>query len=179
MCRLRFIEPEDASDSTKEAFKKLVLVPNLLCIMANSDVVIEAFANHNANLDKYKLSTRHRKAITLAVSQFNDCNYCIALHTSNAIDSGILTSEECLDARRMKSPEPKMNALLELTKEILENRGRVGDEIIEKVKRHGFDDQDIVEAIATISLIIQANYTANVARPEIDFVEAPPLEEKT
>ncbi len=75
MCRLRLIEPEEVNASTKELFKKLVMVPNLLCIMANSDVAIDYFSNHNANLGKYKLSAKYREIISLAVSQFNDCSY--------------------------------------------------------------------------------------------------------
>ena len=175
MCRIRFIEPEEANEYTKEIFKRIVFVPNLLCIMANSDVAIGLFAYHNANLDKYKLSTKYREIISLAVSQYNNCPYCIAFHTSNAVDNGLLTHQECLEARRMKSSHPKANVILKLTKEVLENKGNVEDEIIEQVKQQGFNDQDIIETIATISLITQANYTANLARPEMDSLEPPPI----
>ncbi|MDM8537852.1 carboxymuconolactone decarboxylase family protein [Desulfobacterales bacterium HSG17] len=176
MCRLRFVEPEETSPSTKKVFKKMVVIPNLFCIMANSDVVIDLFANHNANLDKYRLSAKYREIISLAVSQFNNCPYCIALHTSNAVDGGILTHQECLEARRMKSSNHKKNIILELTNEILEKRGDISDELIEKVKQKGFNDQEIIEAIATISLITQANFIANVSKPEIDYLEPPVLD---
>ncbi|MCP4583871.1 MAG: carboxymuconolactone decarboxylase family protein [candidate division Zixibacteria bacterium] len=178
MCRLRFIEPEEADPLTRKLFSKKVVIPNLLCIMANSEVVIDSFANYNANLDKFKLSVKYREIISLAVSQFNRCPYCIALHTSNAVDGGILTHRECLEARRRKSPDPKINVILKLTNEILEKRGHISDQIISKVKQQGFIDEDIIEAIAIISLIIQANYTASVSKPEIDFLEPPPLDEE-
>ncbi len=177
MCRLRFVEPEDVSPRIKELFKKLVLVPNLLCVMANSDAAMDSFANYSANLENYKFPAKYREMISLAVSQFNDCDYCLALHTSNAIDGGVLTERECLDARRMNSPDPKANALLKLTKAILDKRGQVDDSVIDEARQHGFDDQDIVEMINIIGVINIANYTANVARPELDFLEPPPLEE--
>ncbi len=173
--RLRLIEPEEVNESTKEIFKKMVLVPNLLCIMANSDASIGLFGYHINNLDKYKLSAKYREIISLAVSQYNNCPYCIALHTGNAVDSGLFTHQECLEARRMKSSDQKTNAILTLTREILENQGDVRNEIIENAKCHGFDDQDIIEIITTISLITQANYTANLARPEMDSLEPPHL----
>ncbi len=175
MSRIRFVEPEEATASTKELFKKLVVVPNLLCIMANSDVVISQFAHHNDNLDLYKLSPRHRKIISLAVSEYNHCPYCIALHTNIAVDNGMLSPEECLHARRMKSPGPKIDALLNLTKELLETRGHISDETLENAKEHNFDDQDIIEIIATIALFTQANYTANAAKPELDYPEPQPI----
>ncbi len=177
MCRLKIIEPENANSLTKALFQKLVIVPNLLCIMANSDAVINSFAAHNANIDKYKLSSKYREIISLAVSQFNSCEYCIGLHTSNAVDNGLLTHEECLEARRMQSQNAKVNALLEFTEEILKRQGHVKDISIDKVRQQGFNDQDIIEITATIALITQANYTANIAKPEIESLVPPSLEE--
>ena len=175
MCRLRFIEPDEANEPTKEIFKKLVLVPNVLCLMANSDSVIDAFANHHANLSRYKLTERYRDMISLAVSQFNNCSYCIALHSARTVEGGILTKEECIEARRMKSPDPKADAILKFTNEVLEKRGDINDDTLLLIKRQGFDDQEIVEAIAVISFITLANLTANVGKPELDFLEPPPL----
>ena len=77
----------------------------------------------------------------------------------------------------MKSSDPKSNAILEFTKTVLEKRGHIKDELIQKVKQKGFDDQDIVNAIAMISLITQANNTANVGKPELDYLKPPSLEE--
>ncbi len=80
------------------------------------------------------------------------------MHTSGAIETGLLTQQECKESRQMKSHDPKINAILCFTKAILENRGHVK-----------------IETISLISLIIQANYVANVAKPEIDFPEPPSL----
>jgi uncharacterized peroxidase-related enzyme len=177
MCRLRFIEPEEVGPSAKAAFQKLVMVPNLLCVMANSEAAMKSFVDYTEHQKEYKLSHKHGKMISLAVSQFNDCDYCIALHTSDALDSGLLTDEECLEARRMNSPHPKDNALLILTREILNNKGHVSDLTMEHARRYGFDDQEMVEIINIIGVITIANYTANLARPELDFLEPPPLED--
>jgi len=175
MCRLRLIEPDEARGAVKEIFEKLVLVPNVLCLMANSEPVFETYADHHANLSRYKLSGRYRKMISLAVSQFNRCSYCIALHTAGAVDGGILTEEECIEARRMKSPDPRADAILRFTKDLLEMRGNIDEGTLASVKNQGFDDQEIVEVIAVVAFITLANYTANVGNPEIDFREPPPL----
>jgi AhpD family alkylhydroperoxidase len=113
--------------------------------------------------------------ISLAVSQFNDCNYCIALHTTTAIEGHILSREECIEARRMQFSDPQADALLAFTKAILRRRGIIDDLSIEKVKNKGFADQEIVEVIAMIAFISLANYIANVGEPELDFLEPPPI----
>jgi uncharacterized peroxidase-related enzyme len=176
MCRLRFIEPDQATGPVKEIFEKLVLVPNVLCLMANSGPAMDTYAYHHAIVDKYKLSGRHRKMISLAVSQFNDCAYCIALHTAGAIDGGLLTKEECIEARRMKASDPKTHALLRFTRQVLEKRGKVDDETMRLMRNQEFDDQEMVEAIAMISFITLANFVANVGNPEMDFLEPPALD---
>ena len=174
--RLRLIEPDKTDGTTKDIFKNLVMVSNVICQMANSPPLIDTYANHHENLDTYKLTSRYRKMISLAVSQFNDCNYCLALHTATAVDGGILTKEECIEARQMKSADPKANAILTFTKVALNQRGKVDDETLALIKKHGFDDQEIVEMIAIISFITLANFVANVGEPDLDFLEPPPLD---
>ncbi len=131
------------------------------------------YAQFHSSLPEYKLPERYRKLISLAVSQFNDCSYCIALHTSTAVDGGILTKEECIEARQMKSANPKDNAILRFTRAILEKHGKVDNSELLDVKSQGFDDQQIVEIIAMISFITLANLTANVGEPDLDFLEPP------
>lgn len=174
--RLKMVEPDEATGNTKELFQKLVMVPNVLCLIANSEPALETFVQYHFKLSSYKLSEKYQKMIGLAVSQFNDCSYCVALHTSTSIDRGILTKEECIDARRGKSTDPKADAILRFTNVVLEKHGKIDNSEIANVKRQGFDDQQIVEIIAVISFITLANLTANVGKPELDFLEPPPIE---
>ena len=92
------------------------------------------------------------------------------------MENNILTKEECLDARRMKSDDPRAQAVLQFTREVLEQRGKVSDEVLAEMRQQDFHDAQIMEILGTIVLAIFSNYTASVARPELDFLEAPPLE---
>ena len=151
------------------------MLPNIVCQIANSAPLLDAFVGFHYKLETYKLSARFRKIISLAVSQFNDCDYCTALHTANAIEAGILTSEECMEARKMKSADPRIDAVLFFTRSILDKRGKIDDKSLAIVKDQGFDDQEIVEMISVISYITLANYIANVGEPDLDFPEPPPI----
>ncbi len=173
--RLQIIEPEEADVQTQKIFKKLVMVPNVICQMANSPAVIETYFNFHTNLDQFKLSIKYQKMISLAVSQFNNCDYCIALHTATAVEGKILTEKECIEARQMSSADIKANAVLYFTKVVLNQRGKVDNEAISLVKKQGFNDQEIVEMIATVSFITLANFVANVGETELDFLEPPSI----
>ncbi len=169
--RLTFIEPDESTGNTREIFQKLVMAPNVLCLMANSEPAFDAYAHFHSKLPSCKLAEKYRKIISLAVSQYNDCSYCVALHTSTAIDGGILTEEECINARSMKSTDSTENAILTFTRAVLESRGKVNNNSITEIRDNGFNDQEIVEIIAVISFITFANYIANVGEPELDFLE--------
>ncbi len=174
MCRLNFVDPEKASPAIREVFKKNVMVPNVLCLIANSEAVVNAFSEFN--MDTFQLSQKHREEISLAVSQFNNCQYCLAVHTSNAIDGKLLTQEESIQARNFISSNPKSNVILKLTKELLENHGNISDDTLKAVRVKGFNDENIIEVIAIISIITLANYTANVGKPEMDYIGVPELD---
>jgi uncharacterized peroxidase-related enzyme len=173
--RLQFIEPEEGEGKIKEIFKKLVMVPNVLCIMANSEPVLENYTHFHYTQPSYKLSEKFRKMVSLAVSEFNECSYCVALHTSTAIDAGILTQSECIDARKMRSVDPKINTMLGFIREVLVKRGKVTSNSIDNIKNQGFNDQEIIEILAVVSFITLANFTANVGNPELDFLEPPKI----
>ena len=174
--RLQSIDPEEATGSLKVLFEKLVMVPNVLCLMANSEPVIQSYANFHRTQSSYMLAEKYRKMISLAVSQYNDCSYCVALHTSTALDSGVLTAEECIDSRQMKSSVLKTNAILCFTKDVLESRGKINDTSVIEIRKFGITDQEIVEIIAVISMITLANITANIGNPELDFLEPPSID---
>lgn len=177
MCRLRFIDPEESDDLLKSHFKKLGMVNNIFCIMANSEPVLDLFITANERLDGSSLPPKIRRMIFLAVSQFNGCDYCLAYHTRLVTEAGLMSGEACLEARRMRSADPKCDAVLQLVSMILKTRGKVSDGAIDRVRKAGYGDDAIMEIIATISLAMLANMTANVAKPEMDFLPAPPLEE--
>jgi uncharacterized peroxidase-related enzyme len=176
MTRLNYIEPEDADAFTRRLFKQIGMVPNLYCMMANSSTVFDGFIKLTACLDAAKLDKKLREMVYLLASQINGCEYCLASHTSTAVEHGVMTVEESLEARRAQSPDPKIDALLKFTKEVVEKRGHASDDAFQAVRGQGFTDEEIVEALGTIALATLSNYVAIVGQTELDYLDAPPLE---
>jgi uncharacterized peroxidase-related enzyme len=176
MARLAYVEPEDADAFTRRLFKKVGMVPNLYCIMANSPNVFDGFLKLTACLEAARLDKKLREMVYLLTSQINQCEYCLASHTSTAVEHGVLTMEETLDARRASSRDARVDALLKFAKEVVERRGGVSDETLRAVKEKGFTDEEIIEVIGTIALATLSNYTALVGQPELDYLDAPPLD---
>ncbi len=177
MSRLNYVEPEEADAFTRKLFERVGMVPALYCMMANSSTLFDGFIKLNACLDAAKLSKNLREMIYLLTSQLNGCEYCLASHTATAVEHKVLTKEETILARKAQSPDPKVDALLKFAKEVVEKRGHVEDALVQAVKDQGFSDEEIVEAIGTIGLATLSNYIAIVGQTELDFLDAPPLED--
>jgi len=177
MPRIKQLQMDEVQTWTKNLFRKveqgLGVLPNMFKCMGNSDVTLDGFLGLNAGLNAGKLGPKNVKLIILSTSQLNDCEYCVAAHTKMALDAGLLTEEECLNARRIKGPDEKTTKMLEFSKKIKETSGKVTDDDIKRVKDAGFSDVEIIEMIGTIALISIANYVSNVAQPDLDFPEAP------
>ena len=88
-----------------------------------------------------------------------------------ALDSGLLTKEECVNARKTMGTDEKTTKMLEFAKKVKLNNGKVTDEEFKAVRDAGFDDQEIVEIIGSIALITFANYISNAGQPDLDFPE--------
>ena len=175
MPRIKQLGQDEAQSWTKRLYKRvegsLGLVPNMFRCMGNSDVGLDGFLALNAGLGSGKLGPKNVKMIILLTSQLNDCEYCVAAHTQMALDPGLLTKEECMNARKAIGADEKTTKMLEFAKKVKLNNGKVTDDDIKIVRDAGFDDQEIVEMIGSIALITFANYISNVGEPDLDFPE--------
>jgi uncharacterized peroxidase-related enzyme len=175
MPRIKQLSFDEAQSWTKKLFKKVEegfgMVPNMFKCMGNSDVALDGFLAFNAGINSGKLSKKNVKMIILLTSQLNGCEYCVSAHTKMALDAGLLSEEECQNARKAIGPDEKTTKMLEFAKVVKLNNGLVSDDEIQAVRNAGFDDQEIVEIIGSIALINFANYVSNVGQPELDFPE--------
>lgn len=173
MPRIKQLGFDEAQSWTKRLFKKVEegfgTLPNMFKCMGNSDVALDGFLSFNNSIGAAKLGKKNVKMIILLTSQFNECEYCVSAHTKMALDAGLLTEDECVNARKVKGPDDKTTKMLEFAKKVKMTNGLVSDNDIKAVRDAGFDDQEIIEIIGTIVMINFANFVSNVGQPELDF----------
>jgi uncharacterized peroxidase-related enzyme len=178
MSRFKAISPESASGKVKDLLDtvnaKLGLVPNMMRVMASSPAVLDGYLSLSGSLGKGRLSARMREQLALAISQANQCDYCIAAHSAIGKTVG-LTAEQIRDSRLGTAVDSRTNALVRFARKLLDARGRVNDRDIEIVRAAGFDDGIIAEVVAHVALNIFTNYFNHVAGTEIDFPRVPAL----
>jgi len=172
MARIKALNPEEATGKTKELFDivkgKMGMVPNMMRTLGNSPAVLNAYLGFNAGLSYSSLGGKLGELIALTVANENGCNYCNAAHSFIGGKIGI-NPQDIDQARNATSTDPKVKAALVFSKEILDTRGGVPTESLEKVRAAGYDDAQILEILAQVSLSIFTNYANILADTDIDF----------
>ena len=181
MPRLNKIEPQEATGEVKTLFneveKKLGKIPNIFRGMGNSAAGLKAYLHMADSLSNGQLSPADREAVYLAVSQKNECHYCVSAHTAMAKNAG-LTEDQILSIRKHQPEDSKQRALVRFVTRVMDTKGFVEDGELETVKGAGYTDGEITEAIAYIGLASYSNLFNHVFGTELDFPEAPKLEEQ-
>ena len=110
------------------------------------------------------------------VSQENDCRYCQSAHTVLGKMNG-LTDGQILNIRQGTADfNPKLDALVRLTKEITDRQGRPDAATLEAFFAAGYTNESLVDVIIAIADKVVMNYLHNITGVPIDFPLAPELE---
>ncbi|MBV9811056.1 MAG: carboxymuconolactone decarboxylase, partial [Solirubrobacterales bacterium] len=85
------------------------------------------------------------------VAEYYQSEPGIAMHSRTARAAG-LALDEVAAARQFTSKDPREAALLRYLKALLEERGRAPMHLHEEAREAGWDDEQILEAIASVAL---------------------------
>lgn len=167
-------EVSPANQALFDTLKKtLGMTPNLYATLAHSETALGTYLALQGA--KSSLSAKEREVINLAVSQVNDCAYCLAAHTVIAGLNGF-TPEQILELRAGRAPfDPRLDALSRFARATAEARGKPGGTVVEALLAAGYTRGQLVDAIVVIGDKIITNYLHGVTQVAIDFPAAPAL----
>jgi uncharacterized peroxidase-related enzyme len=171
MQTLPVIDPLKASGKTKEILERVAhrigWVPKMIRLLANSPAATEAYLQFNVALAQAALPRHTRSLIAATVAELNGCTYSAMIAHGQAREAGV-PAEEVTAARRAESKDPKVAAVLRFAARLVEWRGRVPPEDIAELRRAGYSDTEIVDAVATVVLSLFRNYFNLVAGTQIE-----------
>ncbi|MBG6128575.1 putative peroxidase-related enzyme [Aquimarina sp. EL_43] len=154
--------------------KALGFVPNLYATYAHSDTALENYLNFSNA--KTSLSAKEKEVVNLAVSQVNDCIYCLSAHTAIGKMNGF-TDEQILELRAGRASfDTKLNALAGLAKNITENRGKANQDVVNNFLNAGYSKGNLIDTIVLVGDKTISNYIHSTTQVPVDFPVAQPLE---
>ena len=126
-------------------------LPNFLGVLAGSPAALRAYARFRSELRHGKLTLATIERIALAVAEYYQSEPGIAMHSRTARAAG-LAIDEVAQARQWSSKDEREAALLRYLKVLLDERGRAPMHLHEEAREADWDDEQILEAIAAVSL---------------------------
>jgi alkylhydroperoxidase family enzyme len=126
-------------------------LPNFLGVLAGSPAALRAYARFRSELRHGKLSLATLERIALAVAEHYHSEPGIEMHSRAGRAAG-LELDEVAAARKFSSKDPREAALLRYLQAMLEEGGRPPMHLHEEAREAGWDDEQILEAIAAVAL---------------------------
>ncbi|HEY2318779.1 MAG TPA: carboxymuconolactone decarboxylase family protein [Solirubrobacteraceae bacterium] len=142
--------PEGSAAVLRGALSSGGQLPNFLGVLAGSPAALRAYARFRSELRHGKLTLPTLERIALAVAEHYHSEPGIAMHSRAARAAG-LALDEVAAARQFGSKDPHEAALLRYLQALLEE-GRPAMHLHEEAREAGWDDEEILEAIAAVSL---------------------------
>ncbi len=125
-------------------------LPNFLGVLAGSPAALRAYARFRSELRHGKLTLPTLERIALAVAEHYHSEPGIAMHSRAARGAGLALDEVAL-ARQFDSKDEREAALLRYLRALLLD-GRPPMHLHEEAREAGWDDEQILEAIAAVML---------------------------
>ena len=163
---------ESAPERSKAALRQLQsafgMIPNIVGAMATSPVLINSLVGLFGNVHGASFTEAQVQVVLLTDAVTNASTWAVAFHTALALKEGI-DAADVQAIREGRLPEDaKFAALSALAKTLIEKRGRLDDQDVERFLAAGFDKDHLLEVIAAVAASTITNYTGSIAKPPLD-----------
>ena len=167
----KVLKKDEVSAKNQQTFDKIKsvygAVPNLYSTLAYSENALDAYFTLESG--KTSLSVKEAEAVNLVVSEVNDCMYCLSAHTMVAKQSGF-TEEQTIEIRSGYAKfDAKLNALVQLTKELSEKRHVETENLLNAFFESGYTKENLMDIIILIGDRTISNILHAVTKVPIEF----------
>jgi len=179
MARLQTREESSLGTETLAALEPTRMsgkIADVYLQFANSEPAIMAYLNMEASLRQSTLSGLEIESIKLLVSQINQCDYCLAMHTMKSRKAGIDKNMQMAIRSHGRTENSRVDAILDIVRAFFKQPGPISEELLKNARANGLTDQELVEIAMAVSTIFFTNITNHINNTETTVPAAPPVE---
>jgi len=161
--------PEASKPLMEASLKGFGMIPNLHKVLAEAPATYEAYNTvFNLFMKNTTLSPLEQQVVFMTANFENNCHYCVPGHTW-MMHAGKMP-EEVIEALREGTdiPDAKLQALHLYAKELLDNRGHIGDDRLQVFLEAGYNKRQALEVLTGLSAKLISNFTNALAHTEPD-----------
>lgn len=179
--------PEDIRARILEVQEKSGFIPNVFLGLARRPAEWRAFfAYHDALMLKEEgsLTKGEKEMIVTATSSANHCLYCVVAHGAilRIYEKKPLVADQVATNYLKAEISPRQKAMLDFAMKVCLESHTINEDDFEKLKPHGFDDEDIWDIAAITAFFGLSNRIASFSNmmpnPEFYLLGRLPREAK-
>ena len=139
-------------------------VPNLFAVFAESSAALEGALAMARAFSQSTLTPVEQQLVALAVSEANNCEFCMAAHST--IAKRVAKADPALVAAaraREPLPDAKLDALVTFTRKIVEQRGFAPAAEVAAFLEAGYSRAQLIEVLLGVGMKTFNNYVAHIA----------------
>ena len=161
--------PEGSRPILEAIQKAFGFVPNLMATFASSPALLAGYTALDAAWEKGTFSAADRQLVLLAASVVNECGYCVAAHSTVAKKFLHVPAETVAAVRAGRTlGDARQNALVKLTREIVDERGSPSAGAIDAFLAAGYRQDQVLELLLGVALKTISNYAYHITGIELD-----------
>lgn len=144
------------------------MIPNIAGAMATSPVLINSLVGLFENVHGGGFTEAQIQTVLLTDAVTNASTWAVAFHTVLALKEGI-DPADVRAIREGRSPKDgKLAALSALAKTMIEKRGRLDDQDVDRFIAAGFGKDHALEVIAIVAASTITNYTGSITKTPLE-----------
>ena len=163
---------ESAPEHSKPALRQLQsafgMIPNIAGTISTSPVLINSLVGLFGNVHGGSFTEAQVQTVLLTDAVTNACTWAVAFHTALALKEGLDPAdvEAIRDGRLPK--DSKLAALSALARTMIETRGRLDDQDVDRFIAAGFGKDHTLEVVAIVAASTITNYTGSVTKTPLE-----------
>ena len=163
---------ESAPQRSKPALEELKsafgMIPNIAGAMATSPVLIQSLVGLFGKVHGGSFSEPQVQTVLLTDAVVNKCSWAVAFHTALALKQGIDPADVQAIREGRLPKDGKLAALSALARTMIEKRGRLDDQDVDRFIAAGFGKDHALEVIAIVAASTITNYTGSITKPPLE-----------
>jgi alkylhydroperoxidase family enzyme len=160
--------PEASKSALRDVQARFGMIPNLAGAMATSPVLIQSFIGVFDKVHGGSFTEPQIQTVLLTDAVTNGSAWAVALHTALGLQAGLDPADvEAMRAGRSPS-DTKLGALSTVARTMIEKRGRLDDQDIERFLAAGFGKDLLLEVINIVAASTITNYTGSITNPPLE-----------
>jgi alkylhydroperoxidase family enzyme len=160
--------PERAKRAMQQLQSAFGMIPNIAGVMATSPVLINSLVGLFGNVHGGSFTEAQVQIVLLTDAVTNASTWAVAFHTALALKEGIDPADVQAIREGRLPKDSKLAALSALARTMIEKRGRLDDQDVDRFIAAGFGKDHALEVIAIVAASTITNYTGSITKTPLD-----------